>query len=82
MLSLCCCEGFLLFVANCSGAGSDTWASHCSDFSCCGTEAYSDQASVVAVPGLSCSESGTEPTSPSLAGRYLTNEPSGKPKIF
>ena len=63
-------------------SGSGAWASHCSDFSCCRTEAYSDQASVVVVPGLSCSETGNEPMSPALVGRFLTNEPPGKPKTL
>ena len=59
-------------------------ASHCGGFSCCGARALGTQASVVVAHGLSCSAAclvprpGTEPVSPTLAGRLLTTVPPGK----
>ena len=68
-------------VALCCGAR----ASHCCDFSCCGTWALGARASVVVTRRLSSSKAcrvfpdqGSNPVSPALAGRFLTTRPPGK----
>ena len=66
-------------------SGYSAPASHCSNFSSCGS-----RASVVAVHGFSCSAAcrilvprpGIKPVSPALAGGFLTTGPPGKSHIY
>ena len=65
-------------------------ASRCSGFSCWGMWALGFSSSVVGVLGLDCRgawacgiflDPGIEPVSSALAGRFLTTEPPGKPRM-
>ena len=83
-LGLCCCARAF---SSCGEQGLlSVWgarASHSGDFSCCCSRTLSTWASVVMAHGLSCPDAcgilvprpGIEPTSPALAGGFITTGP-------
>ena len=69
-----CCSTWACLSLRPAGAllGCGVWASRCSGFSSCGARAHTGSA-------VSCSKArGIEPTSPVLAGGFLSTAPPGK----
>ena len=66
---------FLVAENGAATPGCAAWASHCGDFSCCGTRALGSLAAVVVPHGLGdrCDlpEPGIKPESPARAGRLI-----------
>ena len=71
-LGLHCCAGFLQLQGAGASPGCSVWASRCSGFSSCGARAHTGSA-------VSCPKArGIKPTSPVLAGGFLSTAPPGK----